>query len=132
MALRKASIDAVGMVGPSVVFLFSTQRKRDYALGRSWQMVFNRLLRHGCGTLFLLDSEDLPSQMLVSFHMTMVPKESPYSKMDIFVVPGWGFYVFLMATILSLILTHVILAFHRSCVSPGPSPEEENMLREKG
>lgn len=70
--------------------------------------------------------------MLVSFHTSMVPKESPHSKMDVFVIPGWGFYIFLAATILSLVETHVILAFHRSVGPNGPSPEEEEMLEEKG
>jgi hypothetical protein len=72
--------------------------------------------------------------MLVSFRVSMVPPPpaSPAARLDVFVIPGWAFYMFLAATIISLILTHLILAFHRSVTVPWFSEEEERWLKEKG
>ena len=56
--------------------------------------------------------------MLTSFQVTLAPPKVPGARLDVYVVPGWGFYTFLLATMLSLIITHVILAFHRASVQP--------------
>jgi len=70
--------------------------------------------------------------MLTSFRVSMVPPKSPDSKLDIFVVPGWGFYTFLMATVLSLLLTHLVLAFHRQSQKPDRWDVAKEWLEKNG
>jgi hypothetical protein len=50
--------------------------------------------------------------LLVSFrfHVDVI---SELINIDIIVHPKWGFYGFIIATILSLIWTHIIIHFHR-------------------
>eukprot|EP01126_Amoeba_proteus_P062631 TRINITY_DN8544_c0_g2_i11.p1 TRINITY_DN8544_c0_g2~~TRINITY_DN8544_c0_g2_i11.p1 ORF type:complete len:709 (-),score=113.77 TRINITY_DN8544_c0_g2_i11:67-2193(-) len=67
--------------------------------------------------------------MLTSFHITLVPPNSPHSYLDVFVVPGWGFYTFVMATIMSLIITHVGLAFHRRSLEPERDPATRQIIQ---
>jgi len=54
--------------------------------------------------------------MLVAFRFDMAPEQIE-SRMDVYVSPKWGFYCFLFSTMLSLILTHTILAAHRKVIS---------------
>jgi len=51
----------------------------------------------------------------VAFRFHMAPEQID-SRMDVFVDPKWGFYSFLGATMISLILTHTILAAHRKVI----------------
>eukprot|EP01127_Copromyxa_protea_P017743 TRINITY_DN5453_c0_g1_i1.p1 TRINITY_DN5453_c0_g1~~TRINITY_DN5453_c0_g1_i1.p1 ORF type:complete len:1061 (+),score=251.87 TRINITY_DN5453_c0_g1_i1:40-3222(+) len=70
--------------------------------------------------------------MLVSFRVSLTPPESPHSTLDVIVFPQLGFHFFLGSTISSLILSHVILAFHRLSVDPSFTKEEEEYLSAKG
>eukprot|EP00468_Gymnochlora_sp_CCMP2014_P004522 CAMPEP_0167759172 /NCGR_PEP_ID=MMETSP0110_2-20121227/10872_1 /TAXON_ID=629695 /ORGANISM="Gymnochlora sp., Strain CCMP2014" /LENGTH=1283 /DNA_ID=CAMNT_0007645521 /DNA_START=139 /DNA_END=3990 /DNA_ORIENTATION=- len=68
------------------------------------------------GKWSLLDSYVL-SLMLVAFRFNIsnptseIPVE--FFEVDVYVEPGLGFYLFLLATILSLLTTHVVLHYHR-------------------
>jgi len=53
--------------------------------------------------------------MIVAFRFQLAPTEI-HSKVDVYVLPAWGFYAFLLATMISLILTHIILAAHRKII----------------
>lgn len=47
------------------------------------------------------------------FHLASPTTHSLAESIDVVVVPLWGFFAFLVATILSLVTTHVVLALHR-------------------
>ncbi|KNC46631.1 uncharacterized protein AMSG_03068 [Thecamonas trahens ATCC 50062] len=84
-----------------------------------------RVLRilDACGKYSLIDSYVLV-MMMVAFRMTMAAPAVPSADVpagataiDIVVVPYFGFYGFLIATIVSLCLTHVILHYHRAAAA---------------
>ncbi len=55
---------------------------------------------------------------MVAFNFHIVPPVSPHTppgtaSVDAYLVPHWGFYGFMLATMLSLGVTHVVLACHR-------------------
>eukprot|EP01137_Pigoraptor_chileana_P010360 Opistho-2@59848 len=64
--------------------------------------------------------------MMVAFHFNIVPPVSEYTPAGSFAVnayvePHWGFYSFLISTMMSLTITHVVLACHRKeLVEPLP------------
>lgn len=49
----------------------------------------------------------------------------PSILVDVTVKPGWGFYSFLLATMISLGLSHIILTCHRLIVEPKVLPIPE-------
>eukprot|EP00759_Apiculatamorpha_spiralis_P003507 PhF_6_TR11673/c0_g1_i1/m.18889 len=51
--------------------------------------------------------------MMVAFRFHVVVDVDPGSTLDVFVTPRWGFYSFLLATIISLIISHVEMHYHR-------------------
>ena len=63
--------------------------------------------------------------MMVAFKMDLLLVEGV--EVIIFVKPEWGFYSFLLATMMSLGLGHLLLGFHRVvCETPVPEEEEED------
>eukprot|EP00656_Telonema_subtile_P002700 TRINITY_DN1122_c0_g1_i1.p1 TRINITY_DN1122_c0_g1~~TRINITY_DN1122_c0_g1_i1.p1 ORF type:complete len:2329 (-),score=412.59 TRINITY_DN1122_c0_g1_i1:67-7053(-) len=50
--------------------------------------------------------------------------------LDVIVQAGWGFYGFLLATISSLIVSHVCIAFHRAAVYGTPGEIEEQAKKD--
>merc|ERR1712196_267607 len=82
------------------------------------------------GKWSLVDSFVLVMMMVAfRFHIAVPPEHmdgffnfpSDLVALNVLVRPGWGFYGFLGATIMSLIVSHVCIAFHRLAVygSPG-------------
>lgn len=68
--------------------------------------------------------------MLVSFRYHLAFLDSNYS-LDVYVVPKFGFYGFLLATMISLGLGHVLVAFHRGAATRSAharSPTFESVL----
>ena len=64
--------------------------------------------------------------MLCAFHFEMYilnqgPDEQSKIEVDLYVEPGFGFVSFLAATLASLVLGHVVLAFHRFDEDPSES-----------
>ena len=51
--------------------------------------------------------------MAVAFRFHLADPHTPETQMDVFVAPDWGFHLFLIATIMTLIMSHILLAFHR-------------------
>lgn len=71
--------------------------------------------------------------MMVAFHFRIVPPVSPHTppgtaRVDAYVEPHWGFYSFLIATMLSLASTHVVLACHRLESAPKPKPKAPHLV----
>eukprot|EP01117_Protostelium_nocturnum_P011002 TRINITY_DN3992_c0_g2_i1.p1 TRINITY_DN3992_c0_g2~~TRINITY_DN3992_c0_g2_i1.p1 ORF type:complete len:982 (-),score=368.11 TRINITY_DN3992_c0_g2_i1:214-3159(-) len=69
------------------------------------------------GKWSLVDSYVL-IMMMVAFNFHIVPDVTIFTAegtfaVDVYVEPFWGFYSFLLATMLSLLITHVILHYHR-------------------
>jgi hypothetical protein len=62
--------------------------------------------------------------MLVAFRFEMAPEQID-SRMDVYVSPKWGFYCFLFSTMLSLVLTHTILAAHRKVIAAEKKEKKE-------
>ncbi|ELR22307.1 uncharacterized protein ACA1_252520 [Acanthamoeba castellanii str. Neff] len=50
------------------------------------------------------------------------------ARVDAYVEPHWGFYSFLLATMLSLASTHVVLACHRLESAPKPKPKAPHLV----
>lgn len=77
------------------------------------------------GKLSLLDSFVMTLMITAfRFHMPLPYAESTFPTgpddnmvIDVFVEPHWGFYSFLLATVLSLLLTHWMLHYHRQAES---------------
>ena len=46
--------------------------------------------------------------------ITFLPDD--FLVVDVIVGPGWGIFAFIIATVISLVSTHVVIAFHRSAV----------------
>jgi hypothetical protein len=70
--------------------------------------------------------------MMVAFHFRIVPPVSPHTppgtaRADAYVEPHWGFYSFLLATMLSLAITHIVLACHRSESAVKPKPQTHQL-----
>jgi len=83
------------------------------------------------GKWSLLDAYVL-SLMLVAFRFSISNPESEigvnFFTADVLVEPGLGFYTFLMATITSLLTTHIVLHYHRfpdesKAIAPGGARE---------
>jgi hypothetical protein len=60
---------------------------------------------------------------MVAFHFHLELSEPgqtqyPPTTLDVFVNPDFGFYLFLVATVLSLFLTHVLLHYQRAVAGP--------------
>jgi len=66
------------------------------------------------GKWSLLDAYVL-IMMLVGFRFQIVPPVDAV-RVDLYVQPYWGFYSFLAATVVSLVLSHVVLYYHRASV----------------
>jgi hypothetical protein len=60
--------------------------------------------------------------MMVAFRFHISLQEDSIVA-DVLVTPEWGFYGFLLATMSSLALGHIILAFHRHAVADYIIPE---------
>lgn len=61
--------------------------------------------------------------MMVAFNFTLVV--APGIEVIVFVVPNWGFYGFLLATMTSLGLGHLVLACHRLVSEPKVPSDDE-------
>jgi hypothetical protein len=88
------------------------------------QRLFSFKMRENClmvldalGKWSLIDAYVL-IMMLVAFRFRLSAPAVSEVALDIFVQPHWGFYTFLAATMVSLILSHVILHFHRTSTPP--------------
>lgn len=81
---------------------FLSLRKREI-----WLMVVDAL-----GKWSLIDSYVMV-MMLVAFRFHLAVPGTPHTSADVFVEPGVGIYTFVAATMLSLILSHLCLHFHR-------------------
>eukprot|EP01125_Pyxidicula_operculata_P019199 TRINITY_DN694_c1_g1_i1.p1 TRINITY_DN694_c1_g1~~TRINITY_DN694_c1_g1_i1.p1 ORF type:complete len:571 (-),score=154.12 TRINITY_DN694_c1_g1_i1:331-2043(-) len=51
------------------------------------------------------------------------------SALDVYVEPQWGFFLFLIATMSSLVMTHIILAFHRKVSSKSKGDDDNTEPR---
>jgi hypothetical protein len=75
------------------------------------------------GKWSLLDAYVL-CMMMVAFNfrieLASAVQPQPPSTLDVFVNPGWGFFGFLLATMLSLVLCHGCVACHRAVSRPLP------------
>jgi hypothetical protein len=70
--------------------------------------------------------------MMVSFHFTLLPRmsrEDLRMEVDAYVEPHYGFFAFVVATMLSLFLTHVVLYFHRKVTSNERLVSQETELK---
>merc|ERR1719453_1402488 len=54
--------------------------------------------------------------------ITFLPDE--FLVVDVVVRPGWGIFSFIIATVISLVSTHVVIAFHRSAVKSALDAED--------
>jgi uncharacterized paraquat-inducible protein A len=45
---------------------------------------------------------------------------------DVVVQPNWGIFAFIIATVISLISTHVVIAFHRAAAGSSLDAEDQN------
>jgi hypothetical protein len=48
-------------------------------------------------------------------YITFLPDD--FLVVDVIVGPGWGIFAFIIATVISLVSTHVVIAFHRAAVA---------------
>jgi len=81
---------------------YLTVKRREYLL-----MVLDAL-----GKWSLIDSFVL-TLMMVAFHFDLAPADgSSQAAIEAYVEPKWGFYCFLLATMMSLTMSHIILALH--------------------
>ena len=70
------------------------------------------------GKFSLVDAFVLVLMMVAfRFHMTLNTDDPNAAAGDVLVTPEWGFYGFLFATMTSLGLGHIVLAFHRHAVA---------------
>jgi hypothetical protein len=101
-----------------------------------WLMPFSRLGAHSRGRMFLaLDALGKFSLVdtyvlvlfLVSFRYHLSIAEDTI--MDVYVVPQFGFFAFLVATILSLILSHALVYYHRVAESGRSADAQESGKR---
>ena len=47
---------------------------------------------------------------------------------DVIVEPNWGIYAFIIATVVSLISTHVVIAFHRAAADPSLDAQDNSSI----
>jgi hypothetical protein len=67
------------------------------------------------GKYSLVDAYVLVMMMVAfRFHVSL---QDEAMVVDVLVTPRWGFYGFLLATMTSLAVGHIVLAYHRHCVS---------------
>lgn len=91
---------------------------------REWVLMWLDIL----GKYSLLDTFVM-IMMMIAFRFHLLLPETGFLKetaaIDIIVLGEWGIYGFVIATVISLTLTHIILAMHRHAENPDPKISQE-------